>query len=292
MKRFILMFAMASGVLVAAAQTNETTAEQTNDVQKVIVTGDRVSLRAAPSLNGDLLDRAMRGDELGYCSETNGWMGVQAPKTMDVWVLGEFIQDNVVLPEKLNVRSGPSLNYPVVAAVKKGDKMEVRSEFNGWVKIVPPEHCVVWISADYVERINLPIEEPEPKEIAEVPEEKPEELTVTPEPEEEKPEEVVEEKPEEEKLPTLVLEIDKTRQQQVMIDVYGVLRKANPGLYQLVLIEGEWEEPVCLVRGRADQLDELLNRSLRIKGRRYWVTDTYLPVIQPEEITVEPLILE
>lgn len=286
MKRFILMFAMASVVSVTPAQTNETPVVQSNDVPKVVVTGDRVSLRAAPSLNGDLLDRAMSGDELIYYSETNGWAGVQAPKTLDVWVLAEFIQDNMILPEKLNVRSGPSLNYPVVAAIRKGDTVEVRGDFNGWLKIVPPESCVVWISADYVKHINPPVEEPEPK--IEVPEEKPE-------PEVKKPEEVIEEKPEEEELPPLMLEIDGSRVQQVMVTVYGVLRPANPGLYQLVLIEDEWEEPVCLIRGseaQKEELEQLLNRSLRIKGRRYWLKSTYLPLIQPEDIEMEPLILD
>jgi hypothetical protein len=286
MKRFILMLATASVVSTAVAKTNETSVVQTNNVQKVVVTGDRVSLRAEPSLNGDLLDRAMRGDELVYCSETNGWVGVQAPKTLDVWVLGEFIQDLVVLPEKLNVRSGPNLNYPVVAAVTKGDKVEVRDEFNGWVKIVPPESCMVWISADYIKRIDLPVEEPKPEEMVQAPEEQPE-PEVKPEPEEETPEE--------EELPALLLELDGSRMQQEMVTVYGVLRRANPGLYQLVLIEGEWEEPVCLIRGNEDQkqeLENLLNRSLRIKGRRYWLKSTYLPLIQPEFIDPDSLILD
>ncbi len=285
MKRFILMLATASVVSAAVAQTNETTVVQTNNVQKVVVTGDRVSLRAEPSLNGDLLDRAMRGDELVYCSETNGWVGVTAPKTLDVWVLGEFIQDDVVLPEKLNVRSGPNLNYPVVAAVKKGEKVEVRDEFNGWVKIVPPESCVVWISADYIKRIDLPIEEPKPENVAEE----------KPDPKEETPETVVKETPIKEELPALLLEIDGSRVQQTMVTVYGVLRRANPGLYQLVLIEGEWEEPVCLIRGNEAQkqeLENLLNRSLRIKGRRYWLKSTYLPLIQPEFIDPDSLILD
>ncbi|MBN2704774.1 MAG: SH3 domain-containing protein [Pontiellaceae bacterium] len=279
MKRSILMLATASVVSAAVAQTNETTVVQTNSVPKVVVTGDRVSLRAEPSLNGDLLDRAMRGDELVYLSETNGWAGVQAPKTLDVWVLGEFIQNNVVLPEKLNVRSGPNLNYPVVAAVTKGDQVEVRDEFNGWLKIVPPEPCLVWISADYVERINPPVAEPKPEEIAQVPEEQP------------KPEAIPE--PEEEELPALLLELDGSRVQQEMVTVYGVLRRANPGLYQLVLIEGEWEEPVCLIRGNEAQkqeLEKLLNHSLRIKGRRYWLKSTYLPLIQPEFIDPDSLI--
>jgi len=145
---------------------------------------------------------------------------------------------------------------------------------------------MVWISADYIKRIDLPVEEPKPEEMVQAPEEQPE-PEVKPEPEEETPEE--------EELPALLLELDGSRMQQEMVTVYGVLRRANPGLYQLVLIEGEWEEPVCLIRGNEDQkqeLENLLNRSLRIKGRRYWLKSTYLPLIQPEFIDPDSLILD
>lgn len=246
---------------------------ETNDVVKVRVTGDRVSLRALPSTDGELLDRAMRGEEMIYFEATNGWAAVQAPDSLNFWVSGEFIQNGIVQPEKLNVRSGPSLNYNVVVVVKKGDSLSVRGEFNDWLKIAPPEGSRVWISADFVEKIEPP--KPEP--------------VVEPEPEPE-PEPVVEE-PEEELQP-LILELDKTKKQGVYSEIPGVLRRANPGLYKLVYIVGDIEEPVCLVRGSERQMERLLNRSVLIKGKKYWAKGVDLPVIQPDKIHLDPLLTD
>ena len=44
----------------------------------VRVTGDRVSLRTAPSLEAGVLDRAMRGDVFKELGRSNEWVAVEA----------------------------------------------------------------------------------------------------------------------------------------------------------------------------------------------------------------------
>ena len=276
MRFLFLMFVMVS---VAAAQTN-----QVDDVLKVRVTGDGVSLRPRPELSGYPLDRAMSGDELIFLDETNGWVGVQAPDTIEVWVAGEYVQDGVVTPKRLNVRSGPGLNYPVVAIVSQGDLLQVKREFNSWTAVAPPESCIVWISADYVEKIAPPVEmaETAPIEVVEVTPE--EETEVDP------IEEQVVQVAEEEELPSLMLVLDESKEQEVFVELPGVLRRANPGLYKLVLVEGDWEEAICLVRGRKSQMEDCLGRTILIKGPRFWVKDLVLPVVQPDTIVMDPIL--
>lgn len=285
MRIFLVSLALSTA---AFAQTDPSAGVQTNDVIKVSVTGDRVSLRATPSINGELLDRAMRGDELVYHESTNGWVGVQAPDTLDVWVSGEYVENGVVVPTKLNVRSGPSLNYPVVAVLSNGDTVEVRSEFNEWLKIAPPAECLIWISRDYVEFINLPAPAPV---TAKVSDERAEEVA-EPDPAEPAEQQVAESGPGQESPPPIKLVLDQSRQQAVYVEIPGVLRRANPGLYQLVLIENGMEQPICLVRGREDQMDQCINRMVMIKGLRYWVKDVDIPVVQPEKIIINPIITD
>lgn len=279
------------GILLATAMT---VSAQTNTMNKVRVTGDRVSLRARPDLNGELLDRAMRGDEMICFEKTNGWLAVQAPDSLNFWVAQEYIVDGKVTPKKLNVRSGPSLNYNAIAVVGRGDVVEVRGEFppadevsdaaanvSKWYKIAPPSGARVWISEDYVEVVEPP--KPEPM------------VAVEPEPiAEKKPEPVVEKKPEAKKdeLPPLMLVLDDTRPQGKEDRIPGILRRANPGLYKLVLIVGDIEEPICLVRGRESQLEKMLNRSLLIEGKVYWAKDVDLPVLQPSKIHLDPIVSE
>lgn len=265
-------------VLMLLAACAVTASTQTNDVAKVKVTGDRVSLRATPSLDGELLDRAMRGEEMAYFEKTNGWVAVQAPDSLNFWVAAEFLEDGTVQPKKLNVRSGPSKNYNVVAIMERGQVVSSRGEFNSWLKIAPPVGSRVWISEDYVDIVEPP--KPEPEVVSEP----------APEPEPE-PEPVVEKVPEEE-LPPLMLVLDDSKPQGKKDKIPGVLRRANPGLYKLVLIVGDLEEPICLVRGRESQLETMLNRSLLIEGSVYWVKDVDLPVIQPDKINMDPIIAE
>jgi uncharacterized protein YraI len=280
-------------ILLAAAST---AVAQTNDVQKIKVTGDRVSLRAKPSLDGELLDRAMRGDEMVWFEKTNGWVAVQAPDSLNFWVAQDYIEEGKVKPPKLNVRSGPSLNYNVIAVVTQGDAVEVRGDFppaeesseavagmSKWFKIAPPVGARVWISEDYVEEVLPPAPVPAVVETAPEPvvEKKPE------------PKPVVEKTPEpKSELPPLMLVLDDTKPQGKSDRIPGVLRRANPGLYKLVLISGEIEEPICLVRGRESQLEKMLNRSLLIEGKIYWAKDVNLPVLQPTKIHLDPIVSE
>ncbi len=272
MKSLILLFAVAA---TAAAQSNESI--------KVRVTGDRVSLRAAPGMEGELLDRTMRGDELAYLGETNGWVAVVPPEHLDLWVAKEFIGNGVVLPAKLNVRSGPNLNYSVVAVVAQGDPVTVRGEFQDWVKIAPPPQSKVWISSDFVEKVAPPVPEPVPE-----PEAAPvaviEETHAAAAPVASAPAVA------EEELPPLLLILDASKPQGQVEEIPGVLRRANPGLYKLVLIADGFEEPICLVRGQEPQLERYLNRSMLIKGPLYWAKDVDLPIIQPQKINLDPIL--
>jgi len=254
---------------------------QTNEVSKVRVMGDRVSLRVKPDINAELLDRAMQGEELVFLGKTNGWVAVQAPDSLDYWVSGQYVQNGTVQPEKLNVRSGPSQNYSVVCVVNKGDSLALRGEFNEWLKIAPPAGSRVWISEDYAERVEPPRPEPVPEPAPVV--------GVEPEPEEPVPV-VAEPKPTEEELKPLVLVLDKTKEQGTYDEIPGVLRRANPGLYQLVLIAGDIEEPICLVRGKEAQMESYLNRAMLIKGKKFWAKDVDLPILQPIKIHLDPIL--
>ncbi len=248
---------------------------QTNAVEKVKATGDRVSLRAKPDINSEILDRAMKGEEFAFLGETNGWLAVQAPESLNFWVSGQYVQNGVVQPTKLNVRSGPGPSYSVVCVVKKDDTLSLRGEFGDWLKIAPPKGSRVWISAKYAQLIEPPKPEPAPEAVAEA-----------------LPEVVIPAPEEEEALEPLVLVLDKTMKQGLYAEVPGVLRRANPGLYKLVRIDGDTEETICLVRGEQRQMEHFLNRAMLIKGKKYWAKDVAWPILQPSKIHLDPIISE
>ena len=136
-----------------------------NILADVRVTGDRVSLRAAPSLEAGVLDRAMRGDVFKELGRSNEWVAVEAPEYVDAWVSESYLTNGVVIPNRLNVRSGPNRNYAVMTVVEEGAKLEELDRFHSWVKVVPPKGSRVWIHVDYTESVPSEVgelvEEPE-----------------------------------------------------------------------------------------------------------------------------------
>jgi len=300
--------------------------------ERVKVTGDRVSLRARPNLNAELLDRAMSGDELVCLAVTNGWVAVKPPETISLWVAGEYVSNSVVTVPKLRVRAGPSENYSITGIIRKGDKVKLRGEFGRWLKIAPPTGTRVWISEQFVEPVasskpdvseGTRAPKPNPVALAEAEKKKAEEekRKVLEEKERlareiqalkdrlkreemEKKQALIQaekarktEMSEEKEIPQaprgtkpLVLKLDKSKPQNVYEEIPGVLQRANPGLYQLVLISGDIAEPICLVRGEKKQMESLLNRSLLIKGYVNWIEGVDLPVIRPVKIVIDPIL--
>ncbi len=269
--------------------------------QVVTVTGDRVSLRAAPQRNAVLLDRATTGDQLVLADNSNSkWVGVRPPQKIDFWVNSEYVQDDVVLPARLNVRSGPSLSHGVVGVVARDEKLTVRGTLDGWVRIAPPEKAVVWISRAYTDIFppkSSDVDEPILVTGTEAPPAESESKIVitveSPKPNvQEAEKEIVREvmkdlliaAVEVVELPE-VLEPDTEKEQGVEEKFSGILQPANAILYKLVdpILEST---VVCYVRGNTKQMEAYAGRSLTLTGRTYWAAGLEQPFLVPEKIEV------
>lgn len=64
-----------------------------------------------------------------------------------------------VTTDMLNMRSGPGLEYDVVAHLQKGDALEVgaRIEASDWVKVSTAEGLEGWVAVEYV-ALNVPLD--------------------------------------------------------------------------------------------------------------------------------------
>lgn len=242
----------------------------------VKVTGDRVSLRAAPDTNAVLLSRANLDEELILTDNSNpGWVGVSAPERVDLWVSGEFVSNSVVLPEILNIRSGPSLSHSVVGSAVKGDALVVRGEAGGWLKIAPTPKTTVWISREYVQ---LPsVLQDVPVETLIVVQETQAVVQVVAAP-------VVQESAPAVSAPVQKkLLLDPARPQETDGVYSGVLKPADGGFYQL--IDDHFSDIiVCYVSGNAAQMKTFSGMKLEVSGKVYWVEGQEYPVIRPLRI--------
>lgn len=244
---------------------------------KVKVTGNRVSLRAEPDVNSVLLDRAMKGDSLVLVDDSNAeWLGVFPPESVDVWVHSEFIQNGKVIPNRLNIRSGPSLNHSVVGVVEGGQELTVRGEAGGWLRIAPLKGTVAWISRKYA-KVDGEVKEPVVK------------ITVESGPKPQNKSGIRSE------INTVMISIDGAdelpaklvpdpdKQQGAEEEFSGILQPVGGLLYKLVTPDVE-KITVCYVRGNAEQMKTLAGRPQTIIGRTYWALGVDRPVIVPVKI--------
>lgn len=253
-----------------------TSASFAQDAVKIKVTGDRVSLRAAPDTNAVLLSRTTLGDELVLKDNSNPeWVGVLPPQIIDLWVNSDFVSSNSVLPELLNIRSGPSLSHSMVGSANKGDLLTVRGEIAGWTKIAPTSNTVVWISRKYVEAPGPVIIEPVAAAMSVQ-----QTQTVV---------QVVAE-PTVQDIMTAAsaasqkkLIADPAKTQGVETVYSGVLQPVDGMLYKMV-DDHFTDIIVCYVRGNAAQMQTFTGMKLEITGKTYWAAGMDLPVVRPIKI--------
>lgn len=262
----------------------------------VTVTGNRVSLRAGPAITEVLLDRAMEGDELQLKDNSNAeWVGVVPPDTVDLWVHGDYIRDGAVVPEKLNVRSGPSLNHSVVGVLTNGQPVTVRGEVADWLRIAPADEATVWISRAYVSIVmpepEVPVvaEQPQTNEtaVAEIADEPAEPVVAV----EETAVEEAEPEPEAAEVVTVTVlpfsetfEADSSKEQGI-VDAFTGILKPDTGDWLYRLADAKVPDiTLCYVRGNSAQMEAFSGYMIRLIGKTYWSADRDLPVIVPARI--------
>ena len=288
MKKWLILVGVAVALCVDAQEQ-----EQEQEQVVVKVTGDRVSLRAEPSLVGVLLDRAKFDEELVLLDNSNvEWVGVSPPVRIDFWAHGSYVEGGTVIPARLNIRSGPSLSHPVVAIVHRGTEMTVRDETGGWVKIAPPDETVIWISRDYCvlpDGSELVAEEPvavqedfvqeEPpmpdKKIVETPDE--DFLAPDSDATQVSDEKVFEASGEEDLIP------DPDKTQAADGSFSGRLTEMDGLLCRLVDADTA-RVLVCYVRGNRAQMKKYAGQRVRIAGRTYWAKSLGRPIVVPTTI--------
>lgn len=272
------------------------------DQVMVEVTGDRVSLRAAPARAGSLLGKAELGEKLVLIDHTNPrWVGVLPPDRVDLWVHSGFVDDATVVPARLNIRAGPSLSHPVVGVLHKGVQLTVRGEIGGWAKIAPPPESVIWISRRFCAlpegmAVEAPAEEPAGTQQRGV-------IQIVPAPEPEPAKEVQD--------PVRIA--DKEYQPEinaVMVDAGAVLKGETPLMPDPKKTQGaEWSftgklkgtkakvlsklvDPdtgqllICYVRGNTGQMEKFAGERVGIYGRTYWALGLDRPFVVPVTLQV------
>jgi len=283
-KRLFLLLLVA-GSLIAPAYANTQIHAR--------VKGDRVNLRAKSDMNSETVGQVAAGTLLKVLSIEGDWVQVVPPEATDFWVHKEFIENDTVLVNRLNVRSGAGINYSVVGSYNRGEKVVRRGSFGEWVKVAPPADASLWVSASLLDLVYpaAPVPPPIAAPAARSASIKSDAAVVTPTDTDNRvaigtgriP-------PATPPTPPADLNLVPLDGQGRIIQKEGQLKRSPvllfnaPGSHRLVVRDGKRLITTAYVRGNTKQLDSLLDEYLIVQGREYWVEKGRVPVIVIDSI--------
>lgn len=132
------------------------------------ITGNDVNIRGQATLYSEIVTRLNSGDSVTVieqvirdkpkAGEPTQWAKIGIPPNVHVWVHASYIDatNKVVLPRRLNVRTGPGENYSVVGLLEQGAPVKEIAMKGGWMEIEAPADAYAFVAATYVKQEGAP----------------------------------------------------------------------------------------------------------------------------------------
>lgn len=120
---------------------------------------NNVNMRGQAAINSEVIARLKKGDRVVVLEEVTlkkprvdepaKWARVTLPASVPVWVHSAFIDPGTktVVPNRLNLRSGPGENYSILGRIEKGAKVNELETKGEWIKIKAPTNCFGFVAA-------------------------------------------------------------------------------------------------------------------------------------------------
>ncbi len=122
------------------------------------VKGKKVRLRLQPDTESAIIKELSKGDLLAIVGEAEDFWVVEAPTDLKAYVFRSFVLDNQIEGNRVNVRSQPNLESPVIAHLNSGDTVVAApcATNNKWNEIQAPSSSRFYIAKDYIENCGGP----------------------------------------------------------------------------------------------------------------------------------------
>ena len=128
-----------------------------------VVNAKNVNVRSRADLKSEVLTRVSLPEEVQVLEQITlenpaeglpaEWLRIQVPSKASLWVSALFVDKDtgMVLPPRLNVRSGPGENHAVVDRIAKGTVVKSLGREGDWIKIEPTATSAGYIAASFVD---------------------------------------------------------------------------------------------------------------------------------------------
>jgi hypothetical protein len=120
------------------------------------ISGNRVRLRAAPSLEGSILKELSAGSLCVVTGEVDEFYAIKPEASVKGYVFRSYVLDGVVEASNLNVRLEPDMGSIVLVQLKQGDKVQgtVCAGNPKWLSIDLPKNVRFFVAKNYVTNLG------------------------------------------------------------------------------------------------------------------------------------------
>lgn len=122
------------------------------------IKGKKVRLRLQPDIESPIIKELSKGELLSVIDEADDFWVVEAPADLKAYVFRSFVLDNQIEGNRVNVRSKPDLEAPVIAHLNSGDSVKAApcATNSKWNEIQAPSSSRFYVAKDYVENCGGP----------------------------------------------------------------------------------------------------------------------------------------
>ncbi len=112
-----------------------------------------LNVRARPAVKYEVVCQLKKGDIINIKKTQDEWLGIGAPIQAEAWISSMKLDAENKTTEETLVYSGPGTIFSTYTTLAKNHTVEELRRHEGkWVKIVPPEHAIVWVHGNYVRK--------------------------------------------------------------------------------------------------------------------------------------------
>lgn len=276
--------------------------------EKIRVTADNVNIRADSNLSSRVMGQVSRDTILEAGIVADAWIGIHPPGHVYGWIHSGLVGNGKITAKRVNIRSGPGINYEVISSYSSGDMPDTQGQFGEWLKVVPPENTIVWISRKFTEPFQ-------PVKTEKTPTAK---LSTTTN--QSLPMVGIAAKPPKPADPDHQLDLNdatadhsarsdnpsdalsasgittnmlvESADQAIQLSLTGKLKRASllwrrPSRYLLIGRDSDGNiSTLCYVAGSDKQLEAILNREMTIEGKQYVIQGAKVPLLVASRITL------
>jgi uncharacterized protein YgiM (DUF1202 family) len=140
--------------------TQEASKQTKNDISFKSFTGrvrgNKVRMRAHPSLDSSVVRETSTGDLFAVVGEEKDFYKVQPSRGTKGYVFRTFILDNIVEGDRVNVRLSPDVDSPSIGQLHAGEKVNavICEAHNKWLEIALPATTHFYIAKEYLENVG------------------------------------------------------------------------------------------------------------------------------------------